>query len=155
MVPLAPPVWGEQNLVRWADDGWACASEAYSGRKRGEALARRSCWRDPPPAPNSGGAERGKVSGVGRNLSGRQSIRGTTQPLEEATRDLRRTMTPAEQVLWQEYGYRVLRFTNEQVLNDLDTVMDQIAQATLDIPTEQRTRRKKPTIPEAAVPFTP
>ncbi len=151
------------------------------------------------------------MSGVGRNRPDRQSIRGTTQPLEEAARDLRRTLTPAEQVLWaavrgrrmeglrlrcqhpvgpfvldffypaaklvvevdgaiheqqreqdqactehlQQYGYRILRFTNAQVLGDLDTVMDQIIQATLDTPAEQCTHRKKPAILEAAVPLTP
>jgi very-short-patch-repair endonuclease len=144
-------------------------------------------------------------------VSGRQGIRGTTPPLEEAARDLRRTMTPAEQVLrdalrgrqlgglrfrcqhpvgrfvldfycpaaklvievdgavheqqreqdaartehLQQYGYRVLRFTNEQVLNDLDTVMAQIIQVTQDLPPAQRIRRKKPAIPEAATPLTP
>ncbi|HEY8601312.1 MAG TPA: endonuclease domain-containing protein [Thermomicrobiales bacterium] len=126
-------------------------------------------------------------------------------------RDLRRTMTPAEQVLWQalrgrqlgglrfrcqhpvgpfvldfycpaaklvievdgavheqqreqdqartnhlqQYGYRVLRFTNDQVLNNLDIVMDHIRQATQNLSATQRTRRKKPAIPEAAAPLTP
>lgn len=55
----------------------------------------------------------------------------------------------------QQYGYQVLRFTNEQVLDDLDTVMAQIIQTTQDIPAAQRARRKKPAIPEAAVPLTP
>jgi very-short-patch-repair endonuclease len=55
----------------------------------------------------------------------------------------------------QQYGYSVLRFTNAQVLDDLDTVMDQIIQATQDIPVAQRTRRKKTAIPEAAIPLTP
>ena len=55
----------------------------------------------------------------------------------------------------QQYGYRILRFTNEQVLGDLDTVMDQIIQATQDIPAAQRTRRKKRPIPEATAPPTP
>jgi very-short-patch-repair endonuclease len=55
----------------------------------------------------------------------------------------------------QQYVYRVLRFTNEQVLGDLDTVIDHIRQAAQDLPAAQRTRRKKPAIPEAAAPLTP
>ncbi len=55
----------------------------------------------------------------------------------------------------QQYGYRVLRFINEQVLNDLETVMGQISQMTQDIPAAQRTRRKPPDIAEAAAPLTP
>lgn len=112
-------------------------------------------------------------------------IRGTTPQIEAAARELRKTMTPAERVLWQAlrrgqigglafrrqhpvgpfvldffcparklaveldggvhldrkdydaartkrleaYGYQVLRFENEAVLNDLDTVLRRIAQA--------------------------
>lgn len=44
----------------------------------------------------------------------------------------------------EQYGYRVLRFTNVQVLTDLDAVLDAILLATQEIPASHRIRRKKP-----------
>ena len=111
-------------------------------------------------------------------------VRGTSQPTQAAARELRRSLTPAEQALWralqgrrlaglkfrrqhavgpfvldfycpsaklvvevdgpihdtraeqdaartehmQAFGYRVLRFRNEEVLTNLDVVLERIAQ---------------------------
>jgi very-short-patch-repair endonuclease len=43
----------------------------------------------------------------------------------------------------EQYGYRVPRFTNDQVLGDLDAVLDAILLAAQDTPVEHRTRHKK------------
>ena len=43
----------------------------------------------------------------------------------------------------EQYGYRVIRFTNDQVLSDLDTVLDAILLAAQETPSTYRTRHKK------------
>lgn len=55
----------------------------------------------------------------------------------------------------QQYGYRILRFTNDQVIFDLNAVVEQIILAAQDIPAEQRTRRKQPPPPATTDPAMP
>ena len=43
----------------------------------------------------------------------------------------------------EQHDYRVLRFTNDQVLTDLDTVLSTIVSAAHDLPRQHRVRHKK------------
>ncbi len=52
-------------------------------------------------------------------------VRGTLPSVEERARQLRKDMT---QVL-RTYGYRVLRYANQQIDDDLDTVLESILAA--------------------------
>jgi very-short-patch-repair endonuclease len=50
----------------------------------------------------------------------------------QRARELRQQMTPAEVILWDrlaEYGYRVLRVSNQEIESDLESVICHILEA--------------------------
>jgi very-short-patch-repair endonuclease len=53
----------------------------------------------------------------------------------QRARELRQQMTPAEVILWDrlaEYGYRVLRVSNQEIESDLESVICHILEACQD-----------------------
>jgi len=53
------------------------------------------------------------------------------------------------------YGYHVLRFTNQDVLNERDGVIERILGAVADLPAALRVRQKRTSTPEVTNPTAP
>jgi very-short-patch-repair endonuclease len=66
-----------------------------------------------------------------------------TIEVDGAVHDSQQEQDAARTEHLEQYGYRVLRFTNVQVLTDLDSVLDAIRVVAHSVPVAQRTRRQK------------
>ncbi len=75
--------------------------------------------------------------------------------VDGAIHDSQREQDAARTEHLEQYGYRALRFTNEHVLANLDTVLDAILLAAQDLPAERRVRRKKRDSTATTDPATP